>query len=201
MDPLDLAVERLRVAGVADAVEEARETQARAYPTVYLGTLPVAAATLGSTLWSMFGGQIACDAIKKLKRLKRSTPTKAFVTVSLDGVLVCNAAADGDVIDVELMRSVAFACVDPTNSRKVAYITHYARLGLLYCHVLQMKSKVLAAELTQAIMSLKDTHVALSARATPDLLEPQFGFGKGIGMRLSAYLSLCMLVLSVLDLL
>lgn len=174
-DPVALAVSRLRLAGVPDADAEVRESQARAYAATYLGTLPIAAATLGSNLWAMFGAQIAGDAAKKLKKLKRTSPVNAVATVSVDGVNVSDALSE-DVMDAEAMRSVAYSCVVPGDAKKAAYITRYDSLGLLYCHVLQMKTKAMALEFSSAVLRLKEE--AKKAREAVDELEPHFGFGE-----------------------
>ena len=127
----------------------------------YLGSVPVAAARLTQAMWKMFGEQVITTAGPRLKALKQK-PTDVFLTFTRNEI----RAVEGDtVIQSEEFDQVVFAGVDSADKKRFAYLTHYTRLGLIFCHVFTMKAKADVEDVVGTINTL------LQARARPEAAE------------------------------
>ncbi len=120
--------------------------------------MPVAAAKLTASMWSMFGPQVISTATPRLKAL-RQKPRDVEVVVSASGIRVVAQGDASEVLETEPMHRVSYAAVDASDKKKFAYITHYSRLGLVYCHCFTAKPRVIQ-DIPHAIMR----HVSGMAR-------------------------------------
>ncbi|EGD76610.1 TK/HMTK protein kinase [Salpingoeca rosetta] len=135
--------------------EEARlqiqEMSEHAHIVKYLGSVPVAAAKLTATMWDLFGKEVISTAGPRLKALKLK-PVEAMITISASGIRVINTATQ-EVIENEPMEQVVYSAVDASDKKRVAVLSHYSKLGLIYCHVFSTKDKV-CQEIAGAVQRL-----------------------------------------------
>ena len=72
------------------------------------------------------------SALAHLKKMK--VEKKVIVTVSTVGIRIVDAA-DDTTLENEPLLQIAYATPITGEKKKVAYITSYSKLGLVYCHV------------------------------------------------------------------
>eukprot|EP00035_Acanthoeca_spectabilis_P013862 m.260708 g.260708 ORF g.260708 m.260708 type:complete len:713 (+) comp15990_c0_seq17:83-2221(+) len=138
---------------MAAAAVMAAESSPLSFQAEYIGVVPVASSSLSEALWSMFGAQVVEEATKRLKALK---PKK--VAVSLDVSPMSLSVTDtktNTVIDVEDVINLKYCTTHPSDKKKIVYIVLYPQVGLLYCHMLQFKSKPAAAMAAQTLQDCK----------------------------------------------
>eukprot|EP00055_Hartaetosiga_balthica_P005717 m.17202 g.17202 ORF g.17202 m.17202 type:complete len:716 (+) comp4742_c0_seq1:102-2249(+) len=148
-----LSVERLaRILGEETAVETVLRNESRAYNVVYKGSAPVAAASMGKALWSMFGMQIITNTVKKLKKRKEKD-RKVILTISKSGLKIeeSNCAS---ILAFETLDTITYVGIDENDPKRISYVSNYPRLGLFYCHIIQMKSKAAAVEMKEKLESI-----------------------------------------------
>ena len=67
-------------------------------------------------------------------------PVDAFGVVLMGhgstGIRVVDGA---DLVQSEAFDNVVYSGVDSTDKKRFAYLTHYTRLGIIFCHVFSMK--------------------------------------------------------------
>eukprot|EP00043_Microstomoeca_roanoka_P012424 m.120266 g.120266 ORF g.120266 m.120266 type:complete len:694 (+) comp15491_c0_seq3:120-2201(+) len=126
--------------GLEAAVETIERNDAKAFHAVYKGAEPIAAATIGSTLWSIIGGQVVANTVKKLKQRKEEE-RRVIITISLSGLKMED---DQEVLAFETLRTIQHVYLDPSDAKRVAYVSHYSRLGLFYCHIIKFREKASA---------------------------------------------------------
>jgi hypothetical protein len=124
---------------------------------------------MGSTLWEMFGEEIASNASKRLKKQKIAE-SSVVLSVSLARVFMADAETE-DVIEDEPIHTIAHAVVDSSDTKRLSYLTTYPRLGLVFCHVLHFKEKALAEEVLQFILRVRDKAQARAESTRNSLLE------------------------------
>lgn len=74
--------------GPSTALDIVDQQQTRSYNAIYKGAEPVAAATIGSALWSIVGSQVVANTAKKLKKHK-TEDRRVIITISTSGLKVC----------------------------------------------------------------------------------------------------------------
>jgi serine/threonine protein kinase len=119
----------------------------------YYGSFPTPALTLRTTLTPEMGTSTVEMAAARLKRLK-PVARKVNVTVSTVGIRIVDAANE-DTIENEPIQQIAFTSVLPGDKKKIAYVTSYSKLGLLYTHIFAMGKSKDAVEATEAIVDRK----------------------------------------------
>eukprot|EP00041_Stephanoeca_diplocostata_P030751 m.938596 g.938596 ORF g.938596 m.938596 type:complete len:694 (+) comp23820_c0_seq3:212-2293(+) len=135
----------------------------------YIGAVPVASSSLSSTLWSMFGAQVVDTAAKKLKKLN---PKPIDVDVRATNYKISITDAESHIhIDNEDIRNVKYASVHPNDKKRFVYIILYPHIGILYCHMVAVKTKALAE---RAIESIRRCMEASKKRVNAE--EDFFGF-------------------------
>lgn len=136
------------------SIEEAhaavKRTKPKQFMCKHVGSVPGLAPTLKNTLTDAQALQVVTAATARLKKLKLpATKVKLHCsTISLKIVEEDSggSGADGDeaevILENEPISQIAYVMVVPGDKKRVAYITSYSRLGLLWTHVFQVgKSK------------------------------------------------------------
>lgn len=118
----------------------------------YLGSVPVAAAKLTPAMWEMFGKKVISTAYNKIKVLKIK-PVDVFLHCSPRGIRVVLDSPEPSVIEDEPLGQVEFAGVDSTDKKRFAYLTHYSRLGLIFCHLFSGKKNDVTVSSIQTLVA------------------------------------------------
>eukprot|EP00051_Salpingoeca_urceolata_P016387 m.216844 g.216844 ORF g.216844 m.216844 type:complete len:729 (+) comp18661_c3_seq2:315-2501(+) len=137
---------------VAEAQAEVKRTRPVTFGKVkYFGAVPSAAPTMKRTLTAQQGAAAVTLALQHIKKAKVQ-PRTVTLTASTVGMRVTNAG-NGDTLENEPMIQISHAEVTPSDKKRVAWVTSYSQLGLLYCHVVQLPSTKLATEFFEELES------------------------------------------------
>eukprot|EP00729_Bicosta_minor_P001061 gene1061-21457_t len=139
LDPVQLQAV-LDLLGTGDMSPEEASTELRylsegTFLCKYLGSVPVAAARLSAAMWEMFGEQAISTAGPRIKALKQKA-VDVVLSFTTNGIRVADGA---ELIQSEAFDNVVYAGQDATDKKRFAYMTHYTRLGIIFCHVFSMK--------------------------------------------------------------
>lgn len=156
---------------IEEAQYEVKKTRPKSFTGLkYYGSFPTPALTLKTTLSQDMGTSTVEQAAARLKKVK-PVARKVNITVSTVGIRIVDAANE-DTIENEPIQQIAYSCVLPGDKKKIAYVTNYSKLGLLYTHIFSLgKSK----EATAAVETIVDRKTDAAAQKS---LVPATGIEK-----------------------
>lgn len=142
---------------IEEAHAEVKKTNPKAFEVKYIGSAPCAAKTLKATLSDELGKE-ACDTA--VKRLKKSKPASAKVklhcsTIAIKIVDENDAESSAVILENEPTAQIAYASVLSSDKKRVAYVTSYSRLGLVWVHIFQCGKAAEAALIAETILARK----------------------------------------------
>lgn len=144
---------------IEEAHAEVKRTNPKSYDLKYCGSAPAPAPSLKPTLTQKQGEASITHCTQRLKKLKEK-PCKARLHLSTVGVKIqqLEDVEDGEVVIVENepMPQIAYVGIVPGDKKKVAYVTSYSKLGLVWVHVFQAAKSAEALEVVEALQSRKD---------------------------------------------
>lgn len=117
-----------------EAIAEVKATNPHTFPGLkYVGTYASPAVSLRSVLPEDLGVAAIKAAMKGLKA-KKEVPRKVALTVSTVGLRIVDEPT-GDTLENEPMLQMAYAALVPGDKKKIAYVTSYSRLGVVFAHI------------------------------------------------------------------
>lgn len=85
--------------------------------------------------WTYHWIPLHCIAGPRIKALKQKA-VDVVLSFTTNGIRVADGA---ELIQSEAFDNVVYAGQDATDKKRFAYMTHYTRLGIIFCHVFSMK--------------------------------------------------------------
>lgn len=142
---------------IEEAHAEVKKTKPKQFELKFLGSMSGLAPTLKSTLTDEQGTKAITEAVARLKKIKAPV-TKVKLHCSTISCKIVEELGDdeNEVIENEPIEQIAYAAVDPKDKKRVAYVTSYSRLGLLWTHVFQCGKSKEALELAACINERRD---------------------------------------------
>lgn len=137
---------------VAEAHEEVKRTRPKQFDVKYVGSIPSLAPTLKARLTDKQGILAINDATTRLKKMKMNLG-KNTLHCSTIGLKIVEELDDDEteIIENEPIEQIAYVSVAPSDKKRVAYVTSYSRLGLLWTHVFQCNKSKEAIEIVDCI--------------------------------------------------
>eukprot|EP00039_Didymoeca_costata_P032399 m.37680 g.37680 ORF g.37680 m.37680 type:complete len:740 (+) comp9339_c0_seq1:250-2469(+) len=140
---------------IEEAHAEVKRTNPKSFEVKYVGSAPSPARTLKASLTDELGKKATEEAMARIKKTK-APMIKAKLHMSTIGVKIVQQTDDAEVVTLENepILQVAYACV-LSDKKRVAYVTSYSRLGLVWTHVVQCNKAAEAALLVEGLISRK----------------------------------------------
>lgn len=133
--------------------QQVKRTKPKTFDAKYCGSAACLALTLKPVLSDEQGMGALGHAMWELKKSK--TPErKVTLTISTVGIRITDAQ-HGETIENEPLIQIAYFCAVPKEKKKVAYITSYSKLGLVYAHVFTCAKTSDAEGILEAIADRK----------------------------------------------
>ena len=133
---------------------EVKRTNPKSYDLKHVGSAAAPAPSLKSTLTAEQGLAAITHATTRLKGLKQK-PSKIKLHLSTVGLKIqlLDGTEDEEttIVENEPIAQVCFAGIVPKESKQVAYVTSYSKLGLVWVHVFQCKNAKEAQEIVEEI--------------------------------------------------
>jgi hypothetical protein len=150
-----------------------KRTKPRTFGLKYFGSCACAAPTMKPVLTAEQGNTALQKAIPMLKGAKER---KVSVTVSTVGIRIVDThTGEYETVENEPLIQIAFCTAVPGDKKKVAYITSYSKLGLVYCHVFACAKSAEADAFVAAIAERKRTASVTRSMVPPTGTYSAFG--------------------------
>eukprot|EP00048_Salpingoeca_helianthica_P004078 m.73515 g.73515 ORF g.73515 m.73515 type:complete len:695 (+) comp13038_c1_seq1:54-2138(+) len=140
------------VLSIDEALAEVKRSKPKTFALKYHGSVAVAAPTLRPVLTPDQGHRTLAEAMDRFKKMKEER--KVAVTVSTVGIRIVDPKLEV-TLENEPLALIAFFAAVPTDKKKVAYITSYTKLGLVYCHLFSCSKPAGVAEILETIADRK----------------------------------------------